>query len=126
MDADQLLDNYNELQKIELRKNLNTYTLKELKKEIIKMKADKFAVTKMKRRQIIELIVQYHLFPHLLTKQGSKGTKRKGNKQRPNLPQLTHLPNYSTNSMAPSNTQLPPLAQKHLQNLYKLTAKNSN
>ena len=89
MDADQLLDNYNELQKIELRKNLNTYTLKELKKEIIKMKADKFAVTKMKRRQIIELIVQYHyLFPHLLTKQGSKGTKRKpsstkGNKQNP-------------------------------------------
>ena len=126
MDADQLLDNYNELQKIELRKNLNTYTLKELKKEI-KMKADKFAVTKMKRRQIIELIVQYHyLFPHLLTKQGSKGTKRKGNKQKPNLPQLTHMPNYSTNSMAPSNTQLPPLAQRHLENLYKLTANNSN
>ena len=127
MNADQLLDNYNELQKIELRKNLNTYTLKELKKEIIKMKADKFAVTKMKRRQIIELIVQYHyLFPHLLTKQGSKGTKRKpnstkGNKQKPNLPQLTHMPNYSTNSMAPSNTQLPPLTQKHLENLYKLT-----
>ena len=132
MNADQLLDNYNELQKIELRKNLNTYTLKELKKEIIKMKADKFAVTKMKRRQIIELIVQYHyLFPHLLTKQGSKGTKRKpnstkGNKQKPNLPQLTHMPNYSTNSMAPSNTQLPPLTQKHLENLYKLTTKDSN
>ena len=126
MNADQLLDNYNELQKIELRKNLNTYTLKELKKEI-KMKADKFAVTKMKRRQIIELIVQYHyLFPHLLTKQGSKGTKRKGNKQKPNLPQLTHMPNYSTNSMAPSNTQLPPLTQKHLENLYKLTTKDSN
>ena len=127
MNADQLLDNYNELQKIELRKNLNTFTLKELKKEIIKMKADKFAVTKMKRRQIIELIVQYHyLFPHLLTKQGSKGTKRKGNKQKPNFPQLTHMPNYSTNSMAPSNTQLPPLTQKHLENLYKLTANNSN
>ena len=78
MNADQLLDNYNELQKIELRKILNTYTLKELKKEIIKMKADKFAVTKMKRRQIIELIVQYHyLFPHLLTKQGSKGYQTK-------------------------------------------------
>ena len=132
MNADQLLDNYNELQKIELRKNLSTYTLKELKKEIIKMKADKFAVTKMKRRQIIELIVQYHyLFPHLLTKQGSKGTKRKpnstkGNKQKPKLLQLTHMPNYSTNSMAPSNTKLPPLAQKHLENLYKLTANNSN
>ena len=117
MNADQLLDNYNVLQKIELRKNLNTFTLQELKKEIIKMKADKFTVTKMKRRQIIELIVQYHyLFPHLLTKQGSKGTK-----QKPNLPQLTHMPNYSTNSMAPSNTQLPPLTRKHLENLYKLT-----
>ena len=127
MNADQLLDNYNELQKIELRQNLNTFTLKELKKEIIKMKADKFAVTKMKRRQIIELIAQYHyLFPRLLTKQRSKGTKRKGNKQKPNLPQLTHMPNYSTNSMAPSNTQLPPLTQKHHQNLYKLTAENSN
>ena len=91
------------------------------------MKADKFAVTRMKRRHIIELIVQYHyLFLHLWTKQGSKGTKRKGNKQIPNLPQLTHMPNYSTNSMAPSNTQLPPLAQKHLENLYKLTANNSN
>ena len=58
MNADQLLDNYNELQKVQLRKNLNTFTLKEFKKEIIKMKADKFAVTKMKRNQIIELIVQ--------------------------------------------------------------------
>ena len=58
MNADQLLDNYNELQKVQLRKNLNTFTLKELKKETIKMKADKFAVTKMKRNQIIELIIQ--------------------------------------------------------------------
>ena len=28
MNADQLLDNHNELQKIELRKNLRTFTLK--------------------------------------------------------------------------------------------------
>ena len=62
MDADQLLDNYNELQKIELRKNLNTYTLKELKKEIFEMKADNFAVTKMKRRQFIELIYSIIIF----------------------------------------------------------------
>ena len=48
MNADQLLDNYNELQKVQLRNNLKTFTLKELKKEIIKMKADKFAVTRMK------------------------------------------------------------------------------
>ena len=58
---------------MQLRNNLKTFTLKELKKEIIKMKADKFAVTRMKRDQIIELILTYHyLFPHLLTKQGSK------------------------------------------------------
>ena len=54
---------------MQLRNNLNTFTLKELKKDIIKMKA----VTQMKRDQIIELILAYHyLFPHLLTKQGSK------------------------------------------------------
>ena len=60
MNADQLLNNYNELQKMRLPNNLKTFILKELKKEIIKMKADKFAVTRMKRNQIIELIVQYH------------------------------------------------------------------
>ena len=65
MDADQLLDNYNVLQKVQLQKNLRTFTLKELKKEIIKMKVDKFAVTKMKRRQIIESIVQYHYLSHI-------------------------------------------------------------
>ena len=52
MNADQLLDNYNELQKVQLRNNLKTFTLKELKKESVKMKADKFAVTRMKRNQI--------------------------------------------------------------------------
>ena len=58
---------------MQLRNNRKTFTLKELKKEIIKMKADKFAVTKMKRDKIIELILAYHyLFPHLLTKQGSE------------------------------------------------------
>ena len=57
MKADQLLDNYNQLQKVQLRNNLKTFTLKQLKKEIIKMQADKFAVTRMKRNQIIELIV---------------------------------------------------------------------
>ena len=50
---------------MQLRNNLKTFTLKELKKEIIKMKADTFAVTHMKRDQIIELIVAYHyLFPY--------------------------------------------------------------
>ena len=75
MNADQLLGNYNELQKVQLRNNLKTITLKELKKEIIKMKADKFAVTRTKRNQFIELIVQYHyLFPHLVMNQGSERT----------------------------------------------------
>ena len=37
MNADQLLDNYNQLQKVQLRNNLKTFTLKQLKKEIIKM-----------------------------------------------------------------------------------------
>ena len=61
------------MQIMQLRNNRKTFTLKEPKKEIIKMKADKFAVTKMKRDKIIELILAYHdLFPHLLTKQGSK------------------------------------------------------
>ena len=80
IEADQLIKEYLEnqerqkqLQLMQLRDNLNTFTLKELKTEIIKMKADKFAVTRMKRNQIIELILDYHyLFPHLLTKQGSK------------------------------------------------------
>ena len=62
-----------QLQLMQLRNNLNTFTLKELKKEIIKMKADKFAVTRMKRNQTIQLILDYHyLSPHLLTKQRSK------------------------------------------------------
>ena len=88
VEADQIIREYlaeqerqKQLQLMELRNNLNTFTLKELKKEIIKMKADKFAVTRMKKNQIIELILYYHyLLPHLLTKQGSKrsSVSRKG------------------------------------------------
>lgn len=41
------------------------------------MRADKLAVTHMKRDQIIESILTYHyLFPHLLTKTGSKRSSR--------------------------------------------------
>ena len=80
VEADQIIKEYLEnqerqkqLQIMQLRNNLNTFTLKELKKEVIKMKADTFTVTRMKRDQIIELILAHHyLFPHLLTKQGSK------------------------------------------------------
>ena len=72
MDTDQIIREYLEnqerqkqIQIMQLRNNLKSFTLKELKKEIIKMKADKFAVTKMKRDQIIELILAYHyLFPY--------------------------------------------------------------
>ena len=67
VEADQIIREYlaeqerqKQLQLMELRNNLNTFTLKELKKEIIKMKADKFAVTHMKKNQIIELILDYH------------------------------------------------------------------
>ena len=65
MDTDQIIkeclekqERQKQLQIMQLRNNLKTFTHKELKKEIIKMKADKFAVT--------------CVFPHLLTKQGSK------------------------------------------------------
>ena len=50
VEADQIIKEYLEnqerqkkLQIMQLRNNLNTFTLKELKKEIIKIKADKFA-----------------------------------------------------------------------------------
>ena len=54
---------------IQLRCNLNTFTLAELKKEVIKMKTDKFAVTPLRRHQVIDLILTYHsLFSHLKNK----------------------------------------------------------
>ena len=92
VEADQIIKHYLEdqerqkrIQIMQLRNNLKTFTLKELKNEIMKMKADKFAVTRMKRDQIIELILAYHyLFPHLLTKQGSKRgsvSKKRANNQ---------------------------------------------
>ena len=73
VEANQIMKQYlkeqerqKQLQLMQLRKNLNTFTLKQLKKKIEKMKADTFAVTRMKRDQIIELIIAYHyLFPHL-------------------------------------------------------------
>lgn len=56
VEADQIIKKYLEnqerqkqIQIMQLRNNLKTFTLKELKKEIIKMKADKVAVTPMKR-----------------------------------------------------------------------------
>ena len=54
---------------IQLRCNLNTFTLAELKKEVIKRKADKFAVTPLRRHQVIDLILTYHsLFSYLKNK----------------------------------------------------------
>ena len=43
---------------VKLRNNLNTFTLEELKKEVIKMKHLNFAVTRMKRNQVIQLIIK--------------------------------------------------------------------
>ena len=103
-----------QLQIMQLRNNLNTFTLKELKKEIIKMKADKFAVTRMKRDQIIELILAYHyLFPRLLTKQGSKRSsvsKKRANNQLIN--QLLNNPVYNPPSLKQLATQAIPQKPK--------------
>ena len=59
VEADQIIKEYLENQKrqkqlqlMQLRNNLNTFTLKELKKELIKMKADKFAVTRWKELKL--------------------------------------------------------------------------
>ena len=45
--------------KFQMRNILDTYKLAELKKAVIQMKADKFAVTAMKRKQVIALIINY-------------------------------------------------------------------
>lgn len=80
IESDQIIKEYlkqqeiaEQLQRLKLKKNLETFTLKELRKEVIAMKADKLAVTKMTRENIINLILQFHwLFPHLMTKTGTK------------------------------------------------------
>lgn len=62
---------------IKLRKALDTFTLAELKKEVIEMKAAKFAVTPMRRHQVVNMILTYHyLFPQLMNKTGSKRQPR--------------------------------------------------
>lgn len=77
---------------IKVRKNLNTFTLEELKKEVIKMKHLNFALTGMKRNQVIQLIINYRfLFPHLMNK---IGTKRHAKPK--------------TGTIPPANIQLPP------------------
>ena len=80
VEADQVIKEYlaqqertEQLKRLQLKKNLETFTVKELRKEVIAMKADKFAVTKMTRENIINLILQYRwLFPHLMMKTGFK------------------------------------------------------
>lgn len=104
---------------MQLRNNLKSFTLKELKKEIIKMKANKFAVTRMKRDQVIELIIAYHfLFPHLLINQGTKGqTKKKINYTPKKLAQLARQslpPNTQTQIV---NQPIDPTKIKYLHSL---------
>ena len=120
VEADQIIREYlaeqerqMQLQLMQLRNNLNTFTLKELKKEIIKMKADKFAVTRMKWNQIIELILTYHyLFSHFLTKQGSKRSsiskKRVDDKL---IDQLLENQVYNPPSLKQLATQARPIPQ---------------
>lgn len=84
-----------QIQLLKLRKNLESFTAKELKKESIAMKADKLAVTKMTREQLINLIISFHwLFSHSMTK---KGTKRDptaaANLRRRPLTRTPKLPN---------------------------------
>ena len=82
VEADQISKEYlaqertEQLERLQMKKKSETFTVKELRKEVIAMKADKFAVTRMTRENIINLIVQFHwLFPHLMTarKLGPKG-----------------------------------------------------
>ena len=54
-------------------KILDTYTLRKLKKAIIKMKANKLAITKMRRHQMVNLILTFlMLFPDILNNTGTK------------------------------------------------------
>ena len=77
---------------IQLRCNLNTFTLAELKKEVIKMKADKFAVTPLRRHQVIDLILTHHsLFSYLKNKAGSKRRPKPVTKIHP-LPASIKIP----------------------------------
>lgn len=88
-----------QIQLLKLRKNLESFTAKELKKETIAMKADKLAVTKLTREQLINLISFHWLFPHSMTK---KGTKRDptaaANRRRRPLTRTPKLPNNERQS----------------------------
>ena len=78
---------------IQAQRNLNTFTLAELKKEVIKMKADNFAVTKMKRNHVVNLILTYHyLFPHLMNKTGYKRQIKSVQREIRPLPASIKLP----------------------------------
>ena len=78
------------------------------------MKAEKFALTRTKKDQIIELILGYHyLFPHLLTKQGSKRSsisRKRVNDQLIN--QLLNNPVYNPPSLKQLATQAIPQKPK--------------
>ena len=130
VEADQIIREYLEnqerqrqIQIMQLRNNLKTFSLKELKKKIIKMKVDKFAVTRMKRDQIIELILAYrYLFPHLLTKQGSKRSsvsRKRANNSLIN--KMKNNPVYNPSSLKqlatlalPNNSNIPALTYQNI------------
>lgn len=65
------------------------------------MKADKLAVTKMTREQLINLIISFHrLFPHSMTKKGTKRdpTAAANRRRRRPLTRTPKLPNNERQS----------------------------
>lgn len=115
VESDKIINQYLEnqekarqLEMFKLRKNLETFTAKELKREIIAMKADKLAVTKMNREQLINLIISFHwLFPHLINKKGTKRdpTAVSARRRRP----LTRPPKQAQPT---TSTAVPPMSIK--------------
>lgn len=108
---------------LQLRKNLDTFTMEELKKEIIRVKKN-FAVTYLKRAQIIQLIIHRHwLFPHLKNKTGTKRRPRARPIQIPNTsinlsqfttkPPIPPKPKYLMKPKLPPRPKPPP-KPKHL------------
>lgn len=88
---------------IKLRNNLNTFTSEELKKKAIKIKHLNFAVTRMRRNQVRQLIFNYgYLFPHLMNKVGTKKVAKP--KTRKTSPASIKLPPQIIQQLLPIPT----------------------
>lgn len=81
------------------------------------MKAEKFAVTKMTHEQLIKLILSFYwLFPHLMSKKGTKRDPTAVNSRR-RRPLLTPPP---PSKQAKSQSGVPPASIKLTPELLKL------